>query len=168
MDALWAPWRLEFIKMEREQEKGCIFCRFPAEPNDEGNLVLGRSPKSFVMLNKFPYNNGHVMVIPRRHGPDLAALPEDEFVDLHRLLRVSVEVLSGAYQPHGFNIGMNQGRAAGAGILDHVHYHVVPRWDGDTNCMPVLADTKVMIEHLKASYQRLRAPFDRRLASSSP
>jgi len=161
MDQIWAPWRLEFIKQEKPQ--GCIFCLFPADTKDEANLVLGRSSKSFVMLNKFPYNNGHLMVIPRRHSADLAALPADEFIDLHRLLQISVAVITEAYQPGGMNVGMNLGRTAGAGIADHLHYHVVPRWDGDTNFMPVLGETKVMIEHMKTSYDRLRPLFDRKL-----
>src|SRR5712692_2983926 len=110
MQELWAPWRLEFVKQEKPQ--GCIFCLFPADTKDAENLVLGRSAKSFVMLNKFPYNNGHLMVIPRRHTADLAGLPEDEFSDLHRLLQTSVGVLNEAYRPTGMNVGMNLGRSA--------------------------------------------------------
>ena len=157
MEALWAPWRLEFVKQEKPP--GCIFCLFPADTRDAENLVLGRSDKSFVMLNKFPYNNGHLMVIPRRHTAEFADLPEDEFVDLHRLLKQSVAVLNEAYAPHAMNVGMNLGRAAGAGIVDHLHYHVVPRWEGDTNFMPVLAETKVLIEHLEATWDRLQRAF---------
>ena len=160
MDALWAPWRLEFVKQEKPT--GCIFCLFPADTHDAENLVLGRSEKSFVMLNKFPYNNGHLMVIPRRHTADFGALPQDEFVDLHRLLQIAAAVVNEAYSPHAMNVGMNLGRSAGAGIVDHLHYHVVPRWDGDTNFMPVLAETKVMIEHIRTTYDRLRPLFDKR------
>ncbi len=161
MQQLWAPWRLEFVKQEKPQ--GCIFCLFPADTRDEDNLVLGRSGKSFVMLNKFPYNNGHLMVIPRRHTADFGALPDDEFADLHRLLRTASAVLNEAYRPGGLNLGMNLGKSAGAGIADHLHYHIVPRWDGDTNFMPILAETKVMIEHMKTTYDRLRPLFDQRL-----
>lgn len=158
MRALWAPWRLEFI--QQEKPAGCIFCLFPAEDRDQETLVLGRTERSFVMLNKFPYNNGHLMVIPRRHTADLIGLPQDEFNDLHRLLHVSIGALNEAYQPVAMNVGMNLGKTAGAGIIDHLHYHVVPRWEGDTNYMPILAETKVMIEHLATSYERLRPKFD--------
>lgn len=158
MQTLWAPWRMDYIL--GEQPPGCIFCRFPAEPNDRENLVLGRTAHSFVMLNRFPYNNGHLMVIPRRHADDFAALPDDEFDDLQRLLRRSVGVLAGLLRPEGFNVGMNLGRIAGAGIADHLHHHVVPRWGGDTNFMPVLAETKVMVDHLANSFDRLRPAFD--------
>jgi ATP adenylyltransferase len=164
MDALWAPWRMEFI--QAEQPKGCIFCVFPAEAGleaDRRNLVLGRSAHAFAILNKFPYNNGHLMVVPRRHTADFTALPEDEFHDLHRLLKLAVEVVREAYAPHGYNLGMNLGRVAGAGIADHLHYHIVPRWGGDTNFMPVLSETKVMIEHLTQGWERMRGLFDQRL-----
>jgi ATP adenylyltransferase len=158
MQTLWAPWRMDFINADRP--KGCIFCLFPAEDRDRDNLVLGRSAHSFAMLNKFPYNNGHLMVIPRRHVAAMSELPEEEFFDLHRLLQKSIEVLRRAYRPEGFNVGMNLGKVAGAGIADHLHYHVVPRWGGDSNFMPVLAETKVMVEHLASSYDRLRPEFD--------
>jgi ATP adenylyltransferase len=166
MQTLWAPWRMDFIKSDKPD--GCIFCRFPADTRDRENLVLGRSAHSFVMLNKFPYNNGHLMVIPRRHSADLAALPEPEFSDLHRLLAVSLTVLGQAYGPEGFNVGMNLGRIAGAGIAEHLHYHIVPRWGGDTNFMPVLAETKVMVEHLDSSFERLRSLFDAALQRCCP
>jgi ATP adenylyltransferase len=166
MQTLWAPWRMDFIRAEKP--KGCIFCLFPAEADDRKNLVLGRSRLSFVMLNKYPYNNGHLMVIPRRHVADLTQLPEPEFMDLHRLLGLAVDTLRGSYRPEGFNVGMNLGRIAGAGIEQHLHYHVVPRWGGDSSFMPVLADTKVMVEHLEASWDRLRPPFDAALPSAEP
>lgn len=156
---------MEFIAGEKP--KGCIFCLFPAEigeENDRKNLVVARTASSFVMLNKYPYNSGHVMVIPRRHGADLSALTEAELLDLQKLLQLSVEVIREAYSPDGFNIGMNLGHVAGAGIPDHLHHHVVPRWSGDTNFMPVLAETKVLIEHLSRTQERLAAIFARRLA----
>lgn len=164
MEHLFAPWRMEFIKGEKP--KGCIFCLFPAETGeraDRRNLILGRSAHSFVILNKFPYNSGHLMVIPRRHASELGALPDGEFQDLHRLLQLAVEQVRQAYQPQGFNIGMNLGAVAGAGIADHLHYHVVPRWGGDTNFMPVLGEAKVIIEHLQSAWERLRPLFDRAL-----
>ena len=164
MNPLWAPWRMEFILGEKP--KACIFCTFPAEQGaeaDRKNLILGRTAHSFAILNRFPYNNGHLMVIPRRHTADFGALSHPELADLHELLRLSVAMVKEAYQPEGYNIGMNLGRIAGAGIADHLHYHVVPRWGGDTNFMPVLAETKVMVEHLTTSYDKLRALFDRAL-----
>jgi ATP adenylyltransferase len=153
---------MEFIAADKPQ--GCIFCLFPAETGDEAdrkNLILERSETAFLILNKYPYNNGHLMVIPRRHTADFSGLPEDEFQDLHRLLRRATKAMQAAYRPEGFNIGMNLGRCSGAGIPDHLHYHVVPRWGGDTNFMPVLGGTKVMIEHLQQSYDRLKAELER-------
>ena len=159
---LWAPWRMELIGGEKPE--GCIFCLFPAEVGDEAdrrNLIVARSAQSFVILNRFPYNNGHVMVVPRRHTGDLLALPEPEYADLEALLRTAIAVLREVYRPEGLNVGMNLGQCAGAGIADHLHHHVVPRWSGDTNFMPVLADTKVMIEHLSQTRARLAEAFAR-------
>ncbi|MBI5546263.1 MAG: HIT domain-containing protein [Deltaproteobacteria bacterium] len=158
MQTLWAPWRMEYIKQDKPQ--GCIFCTYPAQENDRANLVLGRSLHGFVMLNRFPYNSGHLMVIPRRHVSELSALPEAEYDDLQRLLRASVGVLFEVYRPEGMNVGMNLGRIAGAGIADHLHWHAVPRWGGDTNFMPVIGETKVMVEHLEGAYDRLRPRFE--------
>ncbi|MGI5863188.1 MAG: HIT family protein [Myxococcales bacterium] len=161
MQTLWAPWRMDYILGKKAE--GCIFCQFPAEERDAQNLVLGRTPHSFVMLNRYPYNNGHLMVIPRKHCCDLRGLDDEQLLDLHRLLRTSVDVLTRANNPEGLNIGMNLGKVAGAGIDAHLHYHVVPRWGGDTNFMPVLAETRVMVEHLDAAWQRLRPLFDEAL-----
>lgn len=164
MDVVWAPWRMELIKADKP--KGCIFCDFPAQTGpeaDRANLILGRSARSFVILNKFPYNSGHLMVIPRRHTADFPSLTAEESQDLHGLLQLAVRVVAEEYRPDGLNLGMNLGRAAGAGIEEHLHYHLVPRWSGDTNFMPVLADTKVIIEHVQAAYERLRPRFDRHL-----
>jgi len=158
MQNLWAPWRMEYIQQDKPD--GCIFCRYPAEANDRENLVLGRSAHAFAVLNRFPYNSGHLMVIPRRHLADLSALPEEEFADLQRLLRASVAILIDVYRPDGMNVGMNLGRVAGAGIDQHLHWHAVPRWGGDTNFMPVIGETKVMVEHLTGSFDRLRPRFD--------
>ena len=169
MNQLWAPWRLEFIEQEGKPA-GCIFCDFPAQQGleaDRKNLILGRSRHSFAILNKFPYNNGHLMVVPRRHIADFAALPAEEADDLSRFLQLAVRALSEAYHPEGCNLGMNLGRVAGAGIADHLHWHAVPRWNGDTNFMPVIAETKVMIEHVLASYDRLRPAFDALLAAAT-
>jgi ATP adenylyltransferase len=157
---LWAPWRMEFI--EAPKPPGCIFCDFPAEEGEEAdrrNLLVHRGERSFTVLNRFPYNSGHVMVVPRAHVAALEALAPEDFADLHAELRRAVEVVRATYRPEGMNVGMNLGRIAGAGIADHLHYHVVPRWGGDTNFMPVLADTKVMVEHLDRSWQKLAAGF---------
>ncbi len=157
---LWAPWRMEFI--EAAKPAGCIFCAFPAEEGEEAdrrNLVVHRSGRSFTILNRFPYNNGHVMVVPRAHVSRLEDLAPEAWDDLQAELRRAVAVIRAAYRPEGLNVGMNLGKVAGAGIEDHLHWHVVPRWGGDTNFMPVLSDTKVMIEHLDASWRRIRDGF---------
>ena len=142
----------------------CIFCDFPAQDgvaSDRKNLVAHRSARSFTVLNKYPYNSGHVMVVPRAHVSKLEDLAPEEFADLHEELRLAARVLRDVYRPDGMNVGMNLGRIAGAGIADHLHYHVVPRWAGDTNFMPVLADTRVMVEHLEAAWAKIRRGFDR-------
>jgi ATP adenylyltransferase len=151
---------MEFI--EAEKPEGCIFCTFPAESGEEAdgrNLIVHRSSRSFTILNRYPYNNGHVMVVPRAHVSRLEELDPADFDDLQAELRRTVGVIRAAYRPEGMNVGMNLGKVAGAGIADHLHWHVVPRWGGDTNFMPVLADTKVMIEHLDQSWARIRAGF---------
>ncbi|HEY0840738.1 MAG TPA: HIT domain-containing protein [Vulgatibacter sp.] len=164
METLWAPWRLAFIEGE-EKPAGCIFCLFPAEDRDRERLILGRSAHSFVIMNKFPYNNGHLMVVPRAHVADPGALDEGAWDDLQRTLRLSIGVVREVYGPDAMNVGMNLGRAAGAGIADHLHWHVVPRWAGDVNFMPVLAETRVIPEHLDASWAKLRPAFDRALGA---
>lgn len=159
---LWAPWRISFI--DAPKPEGCIFCLFPAETGDEAdrrNLVAHRSPRSFTILNRYPYNSGHVMVVPRVHAARLDDLAQEDFADLQDELRRALAVLRGVYRPDGFNVGMNLGVVAGAGIADHLHWHVVPRWDGDTSFMPVLSDIKVIVEHLEASWERIRAGFAR-------
>jgi ATP adenylyltransferase len=159
MNQLWAPWRMELIEKGKKPE-GCIFCDLPRAQDDRANLILGRTRHTFAILNRFPYNNGHLMVVPLRHTADLVSLPQDEHDELAQMLRVAVRLLGKAYGAHGYNVGMNLGPVAGAGIADHLHWHVVPRWNGDTNFMPVLSDTKVMIEHLQAGWDRLRPVFD--------
>jgi ATP adenylyltransferase len=150
---------MEFIRSEKP--KGCIFCEFPAAPEteDRKNLVLHRSPHAFTCLNLYPYNAGHVMVIPRAHVPDLADLSAEEWSGLGEELRRAAAVIRAVCAPDGLNVGMNLGRAAGAGIADHLHWHVVPRWVGDNNYMPVLADQRVVVEALDATWERLRAGF---------
>ena len=166
MNQLWAPWRMELIE-KGAKPQGCIFCDLPRATNDRENLILGRTRHTFAILNKFPYNNGHLMVVPRRHTAELAALSSEENSELAEMLRVAVRLLgSAAYEAQGYNLGMNLGQVAGAGIADHLHWHVVPRWNGDTNFMPVLGDVKVMIEHLSAGWDRLRPLFDREYTSA--
>ena len=150
---LWAPWRLEYI--QAADEKGdCIFC-LAAEGDDEERLVVQRGRGAIALLNKFPYSSGHLMVAPLRHGGELADLDDGEVVEIHALATAAMESLGAVYHPDGYNLGWNVGRAAGAGIVDHVHLHVVPRWSGDTNFMPVLADVKVLPEHLLDTRRRL-------------
>jgi ATP adenylyltransferase len=145
---LWAPWRLEYIQQADELDR-CIFC----EPEEE--LVVARSERGLVLLNKFPYASGHLMVAPTRHTGDFGSLDDAEAAELHALAARGLAALRTAYRPDGFNLGWNLGRVAGAGIEDHVHLHVVPRWNGDTNFMPVLADLKVLPEHLLETRRRL-------------
>jgi ATP adenylyltransferase len=135
-------------------EDDCVFCRALAG-DDQERLVVRRGERAFVLLNRFPYSSGHVMVAPVRHVGDFGALDPEEAVEIHRLATESLEALNATYRPDGFNLGWNLGRVAGAGVVDHVHLHVVPRWSGDTNFMPVLADVKVIPEHLVESRRRL-------------
>ena len=167
MEQLWAPWRMELLS-KGEAASGCVFCELPLRQDDRENLVLGRTARTFALLNKYPYNNGHLMVIPRAHVSDLHALSDVDYQELSEMLRVALRLLGRAYAPQGANLGMNLGRVAGAGIADHLHWHVVPRWGGDTNFMPVLVDTKVMIEHLHASWDRLRPLFDAEYRRGEP
>jgi ATP adenylyltransferase len=147
---------MEYIKAAgAEQEGACIFCDLPARDEDEKNLILTRSNAAFVILNAFPYNAGHLMVAPFRHVGELEEVAADELAELDALLQRSIRALKEEYAPQGFNIGMNLGRVAGAGIPDHVHWHIVPRWNGDTNFMPVVGQTKVLPELLEESFQRL-------------
>jgi ATP adenylyltransferase len=150
---LWAPWRLEYVAAADEQE-GCVFC-LAEEGDDEERLVVHRGALGFVLLNKFPYASGHLMVAPRRHVGDFAELTDEEALELHRLAGQGLAALAATFRPDGFNLGWNLGRVAGAGIVDHVHQHVVPRWSGDTNFMPVLADVKVLPEHLLETRRKL-------------
>ncbi|HEV3479459.1 MAG TPA: HIT domain-containing protein [Gaiellaceae bacterium] len=159
MDRLWAPWRLEYIEQADEQE-GCIFCR-AAAGDDEAGLVVHRGTDAFVLLNKFPYASGHLMVAPYRHSGEFAELEDDETLEIHRLAARGMGALAQLYAPQGFNLGWNLGRIAGAGVTDHVHLHVVPRWAGDTNFMPVLGDVKVLPEHLAETRRRLGAAWPR-------
>jgi ATP adenylyltransferase len=157
MKQLWAPWRLEYIKAADELP-GCLFCE-AAAGSDEERLVVHRGAKAIVLLNKYPYSSGHFMVAPVRHVGEFGDLEEEEVLEVHRLASAGMGTLAEAYAPQGYNVGWNLGRIAGAGVVDHVHLHVVPRWAGDTNFMPVLADVKVMPEHLTETRRRLAAAW---------
>ena len=153
---LWAPWRLEYIKQAGEQA-GCVFCDEAAGAlSADESLLVVLDDTALALLNKYPYSSGHLMVAPNRHVGDLGDLAEDEVSAIHRLAVDAIDTLNRVYGPGGFNLGWNLGHTAGAGIADHVHQHVVPRWSGDTNFMPVLADVKVIPEHLLETRDRLR------------
>jgi ATP adenylyltransferase len=151
---LWAPWRLEYIETADEQ-RGCIFCDAAAGADDEERLVVHRGEHAFVLLNKFPYASGHLMVAPFRHVAEFGELDDDEALAVHRLAQSGIAALAETFSPQGYNLGWNLGRIAGAGVVDHVHLHLVPRWAGDTNFMPVLADVKVLPEHLIETRRKL-------------
>jgi ATP adenylyltransferase len=146
-----------------KKQKGCIFCKKPLENRDEENLILHQSGYAFVMMNKFPYNNGHLMVVPKRHCRDLEELKDRELQELFFLLKASTQVLKESLHPHGFNIGINVGKVGGAGE-EHLHLHIVPRWAGDTNFMPILGQTKIIPEYLEKTYQQLYSGFVDRLS----
>ena len=154
MRQLWAPWRLEYVQHADDGDE-CVFCRAAGLPEDEPELVIHRGELAFVLLNKFPYASGHLMVAPYRHGSAFDDLGDDEALETHRLAVESIAALRAVFAPEGFNVGWNLGRVAGAGIVDHGHIHVVPRWNGDTNFMPVLADVKVIPEHLLETRRKL-------------
>ncbi len=161
MERLWSPWRMEYIRSASlEDQHGCIFCELPEDDDDRGSLILARSERAFVIMNKFPYNPGHLMVAPFRHTGEVEWLEDDEVLETGHLLQRAIRAMREAMQPHGFNVGMNLGRTAGAGIPDHVHWHVVPRWGGDTNFMPVVGQTKVLPELLDETYANLKPHFD--------
>jgi ATP adenylyltransferase len=158
MEHLWAPWRMAYIT--QEPRPGCLFCRVLSDPSDpDADLVVWRPDGAIVMVNKFPYNPGHVMVAPAAHKPGFEELDDAESDALMKALRRTLTVLRETLKPEGFNVGANIGRAAGAGIPDHVHLHVVPRWNGDTNFMPVLAEVKIVNEHLQQTAEKLSRAF---------
>ena len=157
MEHLWAPWRMEYVKIAKEE--GCILCRKPLESNDPANYILHRGRHNFIIMNSYPYNTGHLMVAPNRHVADLEGLTDEELGEHYRLVQHSIVVLKQVLEPEGFNIGMNLGRIAGAGVDKHIHTHIVPRWGGDTNFMPVIANTDVVNEALQETYDKLVDKF---------
>lgn len=164
MERLWSPWRLAYVTGSGEPS-GCIFCA-AATRGGRDDLMVHRGAACFVVLNLYPYNNGHLMVVPNRHFPSLADASHEELVELIELTRRAEIALTEAYRPHGMNIGINLGRPAGAGIVDHVHVHLVPRWNGDTNFMSVVGNVRVLPEELQQTADRLRPIFDRLAAES--
>ena len=152
---LWAPWRIEYIT-DTAKNEGCIFCEKSAEQDDRTNLIVHRGKTAFVIMNRYPYNNGHLLIVPNRHTAEMASLSDEEKIELINLLQYAQEVLEEVMKPQGFNIGMNLGRLAGAGITDHLHFHVVPRWGGDTNFMPIIGSTKVISEALSDTYKKIK------------
>jgi ATP adenylyltransferase len=159
MERLWSPWRLAYVAGASGGDPGCIFCQTDEPGRDE--LILVRGRVSYVILNLFPYNNGHLMVVPNRHVATLSSTTSDEQAELMRFMRHAEMALTEAYTPQGINIGINLGRPAGAGIVDHLHVHFVPRWNGDTNFMTAIGNTRVLPEDLSATRDRLRPIFER-------
>ncbi len=157
LETLWAPWRMAYVGAPPAQ--ACIFCIARDARRDALRYVVHRGRRAFVMLNLYPYNNGHLMIAPNRHLANLEDLPRAVIAEVMALSQRSLRALRRTMEPHGFNLGINEGRVAGAGAADHVHVHVVPRWNGDTNFMPVLAQTKVMPDYLRNTYRKLRAAF---------
>lgn len=157
MEHIWAPWRIEYIQMEKPE--GCIFCDKSSQSDDAQNYILYRGDKNFVIMNSYPYNPGHLMIVPYQHTGNLEELADEALHEHIKIISRSIELLKKAFSPDGFNVGMNIGRIAGAGIADHVHTHIVPRWSGDTNFMPVVAGTKVVNEAIGETYQKLRGKF---------
>jgi len=166
MKQLWAPWRMEYIASADDRpDDGCIFCVRECADQDAGRLILHRGEHAFVLMNKYPYSNGHLMIAPYRHTADLGELLPEEALEMHRLLVLGRDVLGDCVGPHGYNVGMNLGRVAGAGITDHLHLHIVPRWNGDTNFMPVFSDVRVIPQHLETTYALLAEAFAKRTCS---
>lgn len=156
---MWAPWRLEYIL--KKKTSNCIFCDMLKDDRDRENLILYRSSQGFVIMNLFPYNNGHLMVVPYRHVFSITELADDELLDLMKMTQHSVSCLKAALMPEGYNIGVNIGKVAGAGIEEHLHFHIIPRWVGDTHFMAALTEVRVIPEHVQSTYDKLFPLFNR-------
>lgn len=159
MDRLWSPWRYRYVSAAEQKADGCIFCVKPAQNDDEGNLIVYRGDRNFVLLNLYPYTSGHLMVAPYRHVPTLEDADEETVTELMLLTRRAQRHLREAYNAPGFNVGMNIGSCAGAGVAGHIHMHVLPRWTGDANFMTTIGETRVMPEDLTDTFRKLRAAF---------
>ena len=155
MDYLWTPWRYRYIA-EARNVTGCVFCHLPAANRDEESLIVLRGAKNFVILNRYPYTSGHIMIVPYQHTADFPALDAETCAEMMQLAQRMQSALQGIYQPDGFNLGMNLGRSAGAGIADHLHLHLLPRWAGDTNFMTTVGETRLEPEDLETTYAKLR------------
>lgn len=160
MQPIWAPWRLEYILSKKGT--GCIFCEKPKEAKDRDNLILYRSTHCAVFMNLYPYNNGHLMVVPYRHVFSIVDLSDEELLDSMKMTQYSVSCLKEVFMPEGFNVGTNIGKVAGAGIEEHIHFHVIPRWVGDTHFMAVLGEVRVIPEHIMSTYNRLFPVFNKK------
>jgi len=158
LERLWAPWRYAYVVSIKE-EKECFLCKAAIDKDDEANLVVYRGDRIIVVLNKYPYNPGHLLIAPIRHVPSIEDLNDKELFELAKTIRLSKLVLDEVYKPNGYNIGINLGKAAGAGLEGHLHVHIVPRWIGDTNFIVVLSNTKVIVEALNQSYRKLKTAF---------
>lgn len=158
MHTLWSPWRMKYI-MEPKKDQGCLFCNALQQPDNLENLILLRRKLAFVMLNRYPYNNGHMMVVPVNHQASICDLTDEARAEMMHLLAEAERVLQEVYHPSGFNVGANIGSAAGAGVPGHVHFHILPRWAGDTNFMSTVGETRVLPEELDQTYQRLQATW---------
>ncbi len=157
MEILWSPWRMEYLERDKRPTDTCVFCAAIQDSHDRANLVLHRNESCFIIFNRYPYNNGHLLVVPNRHVGDLDDLTHEECANLMHVAQYGVRLLRGALRPDAVNVGMNLGSAAGAGILDHVHLHIVPRWEGDSSFMTVLSGTRVISELLAETFDRLEA-----------
>ena len=157
-DILYSPWRLQYILSNKDEE--CIFCVKPSEDNDKKHLILFRSNFCFVIMNIFPYNNGHLMVVPSKHVSNLNGLNKEEINDLFETVQLCEDIITKVYSPDGMNIGMNLGKAAGAGIDEHLHVHIVPRWNGDVNFMSAIGGTRIIPESFEQAFSKLKEQFD--------
>jgi ATP adenylyltransferase len=157
MEQIWAPWRMQYIRMEKPE--GCILCENPSEQNDEKNFILYRGKKNYVMLNTYPYNPGHLLIASYRHVSGLDDLTKEEAAEHIEIIKKCIKILKHTFNPAGFNLGVNMGRVAGAGIADHIHSHIVPRWQGDTNFMPVVGCARVIPEAVADTYDILKSEF---------
>lgn len=161
MKNIWAPWRGKYIEQVTDTSPdSCFLCEAIKSPDPAAAYVLHETALSFVILNIYPYNTGHLMVVPKKHTGEMEDLTAEELADLGLLIQKCIRALKKAYRPHGFNVGMNIGRVAGAGLETHLHFHIVPRWNGDTNFMPVIADTKIISQTLDEAYERIRQALD--------
>jgi ATP adenylyltransferase len=163
METLWTPWRYPYIKSAGNKDERCILCQALSLEDDKKALILGRGKANFIILNLYPYNSGHLMVAPIKHLSSFYQYGKKESVEFIELAKLSVKILAEVYHPHGFNIGMNLGRPAGAGVTDHFHLHIVPRWNGDTNFMSVVGEVRLIPEDITASYEKLHSRFKNEL-----